>query len=123
MSEICAICGDEHDKTSFELKCGHMFHKSCIKMSVEMSTSNIRECPYCRKRFKQGIDALKRNYDEANRPKCNVILKSGKRKGQSCGNKTSYNINNEYVCGTHYKSIIKKNCDNNNITTNCCTSE
>jgi len=36
--------------------------------------------------------------------KCQAILKSGKRKGQKCCSNAKHLVNDEYVCGRHYKT-------------------
>ena len=42
----CVVCGDEFAESLFylELRCGHRFHKSCLKPWLETS----RSCPTCR---------------------------------------------------------------------------
>ena len=47
--ETCVICCEELGKGKHgELKCGHKFHKKCIKQWMEVSAH--KDCPTCRER-------------------------------------------------------------------------
>ena len=59
--DICNICHLKTTSDKVKLKCGHIYHKKCIK--------NLKYCPYCNKLIE--INNI-----------CKVILKSGKNKGK-----------------------------------------
>lgn len=86
MDDICNICSDVLDINITKLKCGHIFHYNCIKMSYKYS--NYTECPYCRQ---NGGKLVK--IEEL----CYALIKTGKNKGQQCKNK----IKIGKYCGKH----------------------
>jgi len=79
----CLICYQGKKEDLPKLSCGHQFHQECLK--------NLNSCPYCGKKINQPKSILKKNINT-----CQVILKSGNKKGQVCGR-----IN----CGYH-KNIV-----------------
>lgn len=90
----CSICSDilnelDENNPIITIKCGHIYHYSCIKTSYFYSKN--MNCPYCRK------DGGKLTL------RCKAIIKTGKNKGQICNCSI---INNNIYCGRHNK--IKK---------------
>ena len=52
----CSICYDENDKSKLvKLKCGHVYHKSCIKESIDLFFKDPNKiyfkCPYCSEKY------------------------------------------------------------------------
>jgi len=101
MNDICYICNEtciyneneidtDEEKFICKLKCGHIFHYSCIYMSYKYT--NDKKCPYCRQ---EGGSIYKLRL-------CKEILKNGKNKGKLCNCKIK---TNDLYCGRH----IKKN--------------
>ena len=47
----CTICYETDSKEFVKLKCGHCYHKECLKESIELFYSNPKKiyykCPYC----------------------------------------------------------------------------
>lgn len=87
--EKCLICHfPDDDSNLVKLNCNHYFHFSCL--SVENKLSII--CPYCDKITKRSlienpkqVKKLKINNLNSDINKiCQIILKTGKRKGQKC---------------------------------------
>ena len=64
----CLVCHMGNENECIKLSCTHYYHKDCI--------NKLKNCPYCNKKIKKSI--VKNNI-------CNIILKSGKRKGEVCG--------------------------------------
>lgn len=89
MDNICNICGDILETNIVKIKCGHIFHYECIKMSYKYS--NYTECPYCRQNGGKLIDPINI---------CCAIIKTGKNKGNQCSNKINKEKSNKY-CGKH----------------------
>ena len=85
-NETCNICGDILDTNLTKLKCGHIYHYECIKMSYKYAGK--MECPYCR----QDGGKLKKMVEM-----CSAIIKTGKNKGCQCKNK----IKIGKYCGRH----------------------
>lgn len=83
---LCNICGDKLINNTTKLLCGHIFHFECIQTSYKYSKR--LECPYCRQ-----YGGKLKNPCEL----CKAILKTGKNKGQTCGNK----IKTGDYCGKH----------------------
>lgn len=133
----CAICYDDHNKSSVSLKCNHKYHLDCIVQSVKISKN--KECPYCRHKIYGSIIRLKKKQDrekELLKPKCCCILKSGKNKGDLCNKIVE--MDTDIYCKRHAKSILmniekanKKKLQiqmqqkiqngSNNINNNCCS--
>ncbi|NWS66468.1 DZIP3 ligase, partial [Crotophaga sulcirostris] len=44
-NDPCTICHDELSRDLYELKCGHHFHKECIRTWLKQHSST---CPICR---------------------------------------------------------------------------
>ena len=87
--EKCLICHfPDNDSNLVKLNCNHYFHFSCL--SVENKLSII--CPYCDKITKRSlienpkqVKKLKINNLNSDINKiCQIILKTGKRKGEKC---------------------------------------
>ena len=83
---LCNICGDMLITNTTKLACNHIFHYECIKTAYQYSKTS--ECPYCRQ-----YGGKLKNPCEL----CKAILKTGKNKGQTCGNK----IKTGDYCGKH----------------------
>jgi len=83
---LCNICGDKLVNNITKLLCGHIYHFECIQIAYKYSKR--AECPYCR----QNGGKLKNPCEL-----CKAILKTGKNKGQTCGNKIKIG---DY-CGKH----------------------
>jgi hypothetical protein len=79
--EICNVCHLKIKSDEIKLPCSHYYHFKCLKKKVG-------HCPYCMETYKISQNDISKNI-------CNVIIKSGKRKGETCGRN---------YCGYH-KSI------------------
>jgi len=110
MEEACSICGDNLKlHYSHKLECDHIFHYECLLKSFKGAKNN--NCPYCRstnnylplvnglKKIEHNIHDTLNQYNYVN-IKCKTILKSGKNKGNECGNfcKLGY-----FSCNRHTK--------------------
>ena len=95
----CMICFDILDNNNnnpiIKIKCGHIFHLSCIETSYKYNKDT--KCPYCRK--EGGL--LNTN---TNIKLCKAIIQNGKNKGNICNCKI--NINDSNYCGRHKKLNI-----------------
>ena len=108
-NDKCMICHlpINHDKNKIIFQCGHKYHNNCIKFNKK---SNWFKCYYCKKSnyaklcrikecnkrtFNKNRLCINHNVKESF---CQIILKSGKRKGQIC---------NRIYCSYHKK--IKQN--------------
>lgn len=119
MTETCFICGDDSKKKLYyTLKCNHKAHYECLMKSFKSSKDIINSCPYCREPhgLLPMVNGLKEplknihyfNYEEYKKikelniqdVKCQYIIKSGKNKGNECGNKCILGYN---FCGRHNK--------------------
>ena len=85
-SELCGMCMDNLSYSCRELKCGHIFHTSCI--DLWLSTNII--CPKCREplcekvienkiKYKQNMQTIKKNLETNfyNKNVDMVILQTG----------------------------------------------
>ena len=108
--EDCAICGEPlTDKCFHELDCGHTYHYECILKTYTHNRVKT-QCPLCRKNggllpLVNGLTKLQKyihyidEYPEYTSSKCTTILKSGKRKGQTCDNKCMIG---QTMCKRHF---------------------
>ena len=115
----CYICNDAiilKEQDILCTPCNHIYHYECIYYTLYKNSLNphkrykirsILECPYCRTYIESSLPRFKTHIYPSIPlvteiySKCDVILKSGKKKGQKCGCKTKYN---SIFCGRH------KNC-------------
>jgi len=116
---LCYICSDELDlKTQDIIKtpCDHLYHYDCLYYTMIGNLYNprkkhnirqIRECPYCRTFIKSHMPIFKLNNYQLKKYIhyehvfiCQAILKSGKKKGMSCGCTTKSAV----FCGRHKNS-------------------
>ena len=125
--DICLISNEILEENHIKLSCNHKFNYNCIfheiknqKRYSNLEVQKIRrhqiKCPYCRS-VQNGLLPSREGYDNivgVNWPKkdqflphsCVYEFKSGKRKGEFCGNKCS-----EKYCTNHLRIInnrIKK---------------
>lgn len=116
--KFCNICFCEHDSTSIKLKCGHLYHYECIKISYKMNVTKFpRGCPYCREDggFLPLLENIKpekgihreytswlKNKEHICYKQCIGIIKNGPNKNSRCHNKTTGNY-----CGMHKKQQQK----------------
>ena len=112
VKDPCGICHLENNKDSIRLSCSHHYHRQCLAKSNINHYSNISQCPYCSKSFalktlfkkcyicnKTAVSDLCPIHKNIN-IKCCAILKSGKRKGQSCSRKIKLSTG---YCSLHSK--------------------
>jgi hypothetical protein len=111
----CDICGDLlNDQCTVTLKCNHSFHYECVFKSFLSEKKKHNTCPLCRRPHGQlhivnGLSKLTHGIhynDHSNKPDldnkpCNVILKSGKRKGAPCNASCMLG---QYTCKRHHLS-------------------
>jgi hypothetical protein len=58
---FCSICNDEvYYHNIFILKCGHYFHKNCLKEWLTKYSYTF-SCPYCRQKYNFPVDTKDRN--------------------------------------------------------------
>ena len=110
----CYIClGDiELNKEDIILtKCNHLFHYDCLyqtikgNMNINSKYGKELECPYCRSKL-QNLPNYKPDlypklgYYMKKKIYCTAILKSGKRKGQTC-NAVVQTLQGKKYCGRH----------------------
>lgn len=69
--ETCNVCHLKIKSDEIKLDCSHYYHFKCLK-------KKSGHCPYCMSPYIISNDDITKNI-------CNVIIKSGKRKGESCG--------------------------------------
>lgn len=118
MEDYCEICGeDSNQKYVHTLPCGHSYHYECIQKTFLYDRTRRNKCPACRKSSNllpivNGLPKLLLNihYYGTTPPnytntKCEEILKSGKRKGNTCNAKCMIGFN---ICKRHHKSMINK---------------
>lgn len=120
-TDKCLITMEKLDNNSIKLVCGHKFNyiplykeleNQKIKNNLEITRTSYYQvkCPYCRT-IQDGLIPYNKNFPElklrgVNSPnsqcfkpnKCSKILKSGKRKGETC-NISCYHE----FCGIHNK--------------------
>ena len=124
---MCYICCGELDihndnNLVVKTKCNHFFHYECLKIS-HMNKVNLgynyafkKECPYCRTNTgwlplidKIPIKNIHKEYynlkKKLNKPICQAILKSGKKKGQICGCIIKKMTENK-CCGRHKNYVF-----------------
>lgn len=105
---FCEICrepfSDQYSsQQKITLECRHSFHYGCLQQ--HFFYSRRRHCPYCRHDadflpLQQGQTPLQyvhREYYQGR--KCQAIIKSGKRRGEMCGNNVYKN--GAVTCGRH----------------------
>ena len=115
----CYICNDSialKKEDVIRTPCNHIYHFECLYYSFCKNSTNqhkryklkeIRQCPYCRHfisllpRFKPSIY---KPYDiiTESPSRCIAILKSGKRKGLTCG--CACKMGSSF-CGRHKNSV------------------
>jgi len=121
---MCLISGNRLNETKVQLLCGHSYnyiplYKEVINQKRGIG-NNLKcfqiKCPYCRD-IQNKILPLK-ELDDVNKiygvnypkkyclmqNKCNIILKSGKRKGEICNR-----LCDEEMCTYHISYMKKKN--------------
>ena len=119
-NECCNICGDAlimyHTPTLNN--CNHTYHYECIMKTFMYCRRTGNKCPLCRTdngllpivnglpKLIKGIHYTVEYPSEYKSIPCNVLLKSGKRKGCECGNKC---IIGSTMCNRHHISSNKKN--------------
>lgn len=106
IEDTCNICHFKTTKNKIKLKCGHIFHKKCIKKCINNTISKISNCPYCNKIIiKEDIVKITENIKKVKDNKnnkvegniCKKILKSGKNKGKECGRTNCHYHNNNNI--------------------------
>ena len=119
----CLISGDTLEPNHIALNCKHTFNYQQIfqeikhqKKNNQLETTKLKtkqiKCPYCRE-VQDGLLPWKQGYDKVkyvNWPvklsfkpnKCNHIMKSGKRKGESCNIACCFSM-----CPKHLKAVEK----------------
>lgn len=123
--EKCLVCHIpiEQNDTHLKFACTHYYHPECIvtKPQNKWNPKQSYICMYCEKKsiptlingnnIKDLITATLENVSDNIPNKCNVIMKSGSKKGQECGRiKCNYhktNVVNE-MCQHLIKTGIKK---------------
>jgi len=114
----CDICGDLlNEQCTVILKCNHSFHYECVFKSFQQEKKKQNACPLCRRihgllPIVNGLSKLTHGIhyiDHSNKPDldnkpCNVILKSGKRKGYSCNASCMLG---QYTCKRHHLSTTQ----------------
>jgi len=116
--ELCNICGDKlSDKYTISLNCNHTYHYECIQKTFMYDRKKMNNCPLCRQsngilplvnglqKLIKGIHYVNEYPKTYNAGKCCEILKSGKRKGMTCGIKCALGMD---ICKRHHTSKIKK---------------
>ena len=121
--EICCdICGDPHKlKYVQTLKCNHSYHYECILKAFLCDRKRHNQCPLCRQShgllpLVNGLTKIVKGIHYLNEypvdyvqllgyNSCQAILKSGKRKSQSCGSKCMLGFT---MCKRHYTAKLKK---------------
>ena len=131
--EICCdICGDPHKLKHVQtLKCNHSFHYECILKSFICDRKKFNQCPLCRQchgllPLMNGLPKLVKNIHytkeypvDYTQVSCQVILKSGKRKGQGCQAKCMIGPYTNAMCKRHHTAKLKKeDKDKNKASTN-----
>ena len=129
--DFCLISGEKLEATPIQLECKHTYNYGAImeeiKNQKKFSTLEINrlktyqiKCPYCR-HIQTGILPWREGYPKVNNVNwpigrsfkafhCSAILKSGKRKGHSCGKKSI-----EKYCPRHLK-LQKKSTEGTSAT-------
>ena len=114
----CDICGDLlNDKCVIKLNCNHSFHYECVMKSFQCEKKKMNSCPLCRQshgllsvvngltKVTRGIHYIDyKNIPQINNTPCSTILKSGKRKGESCNAKCMLGMTH---CKRHHLSTLK----------------
>jgi hypothetical protein len=116
--ECCGICGEEHSrKYVHTLKCNHSYHYECILKTFTFDRKRTNACPLCRQPngFLPLVNGLPRLYKYihyvGDHPTnyectpCNIVLQSGKRKGNECGKKCMIGLS---MCKRHHISALTK---------------
>ena len=113
----CDICGDLlNDKCVIKLNCNHSFHYECVMKSFQCEKKKMNSCPLCRQthgllpvvngltKVTRGIHYIDyKNIPQLNNTPCCTILKSGKRKGESCNAKCMLGMDH---CKRHHLSTL-----------------
>lgn len=126
---LCYICSCELDLDTEDIMktpCDHLYHYDCLYYTIcankldrnkKRNPKSVLECPYCRSylnsylpMFKIGeyklINGININKHEP--LLCNAVLKSGNRKGETCGCVIRNTIESgNILCGRHRKNKIK----------------
>ena len=120
MDDYCAICGDHMNQKYVQgLPCSHKYHYECIQKSFMCDRKKTNQCPLCRNPsgllpLVNGLPKLIRGVHYVNLNQgipeykctpCEASLKSGKRKGLTCGAKCMLGFS---VCKRHYTSQLMK---------------
>jgi len=123
-SNLCLISGDRLNNTRIELTCGHKYNYIPLYNEIRNQKHGIRnnlrcfqiKCPYCRNiqnkilpyRDLIGINKIYGvNYPKKYclmQNKCNIVLKSGPRKGEVCNR-----LCDSEMCSYHISYMNKKN--------------
>ena len=118
--EKCLVCHIPIEKTDTHLKfdCSHYYHPECIvtKPQNKWIQNQSYICMYCEKKSIPTIINCDNNITQSTRilssNQCNVIMKSGVKKGQECGrincNYHKNNIVHNDTCQHIIKTGIKK---------------
>ena len=123
----CDICGDLlNEQCTVILKCNHSFHYECVFKSFQQEKKKQNACPLCRQihgllpivnglsKLTHGIHYIEHSSkpDLDNKP-CNVILKSGKRKGDPCNASCMLGL---HTCKRHHLSTLKHNMNKTSVS-------
>ena len=131
--DVCGLTKEPLENNYITLECGHKFNYDAFynHLSYSRGSDGIKssymlkkrsmECPYCRKRMecilpflpeKPYTENRKINYGKGKNVSlvlCDSVMKSGKRKGQCCGEPGFYSekfgVN---ICKKHYSYLLKK---------------
>ena len=138
--KICLITGEKLTKDHIKLICGHKFNYMSIfneitnqKLHTKLETHQLKKyqikCPYCRT-IQNGIipynancTTIKKNgvnwppKKVCKNEKCCTILKSGKRKGETCG-RTCFSS----LCSIHQRQAEAKQIKESKKIIICCTA-
>jgi hypothetical protein len=104
-TDLCGICGDSLSIAYCEtLKCNHTFHYECILKTYKMGKKGVfsykNRCPYCRAptgylSIVNGCKPIPKIHHatmvtpQVTQIRCQHLLLTGKRKGQTCDKKSS----------------------------------
>ena len=127
----CDICGDsQRNKYMQTLKCNHSYHYECILKAFMSDRKRSNQCPLCRQPhgllpLVNGLTKISKGIHYLNQypvdyvqllgyNSCQAILKSGKRKSQSCGSKCMLGLT---MCKRHHTAKLKKE-DKDKTSTN-----
>lgn len=122
----CYICSDSivlKKEDVIRIPCNHIYHFECLYYSFCKNMTNhhkkyklkeIRQCPYCRyfiqsllPKFKTNLYPPRYNVTE-NNAYCSAVVKSGKRKGLTCG--CACKLGSSF-CGRHKKLVEIPECE------------